>query len=222
MNDRKSDRREVEERRKKEDPSYIANEKDRREHHNRRKILRRRSVSALVTCGECRTIFKITKEVFHKIKQHGKPVICSKRCGEDNTELAREALFVAEKAFYPARILIADDDPEICTLLKIYLTEKGFKVFTALSGEDAISIAKKERPHIMLLDIIMPGMDGIEILKQIRDIDKEIHIVIISGFNDKKTANTTLKLGADDYIVKPIDLNYLDNVLLVDTVMAVG
>lgn len=221
-NNRKSDRRKDEERRKKADPIYRACGKDRRGHHNRRKYLRRKNISALVTCGECRTTFKITREVFHKNIQEGNPLICSRGCGEDNTEAARAALLMVEKAFSPARILIADDDPEICTLLKGYLTEKGYKVFTALCGEDAISIVKKERPHIMLLDIIMPGMGGMEILKEIRNIDKEVHVVIISGVHDEKTAKTIFKFGANDYITKPMDLNYIDSVLLVNTAVMVG
>lgn len=117
------------------------------------------------------------------------------------------------------KILIVDDDPVICALLEAYLVEKGYQTFTALSGKAAIEKVKTEKPQIVLLDIGMPGMDGVETLRQIKNIDKEIGVVMISGLKDEETAKITLKLGADDYITKPMDLKYLDDVLLVKITM---
>lgn len=117
------------------------------------------------------------------------------------------------------KILIVDDDPVICALLEAYLVEKGYQTFIALSGKAAIEKVKTEKPQIVLLDIGMPGMDGVETLRQIKNIDKEIGVVMISGLKDEETAKMTLKLGADDYITKPMDLKYLDDVLLVKITM---
>ena len=120
------------------------------------------------------------------------------------------------------RILVVDDEVETCDLLKRYLTKKGFQVYTALSGEDAVNIVKEERPHIVLLDIRMPGMGGIEALKKIKEIDREIGVVMITAVKEEETAKEILKLGEDDYITKPMDLKYLDNVLMVKIAMMTG
>ncbi|MBI5749526.1 MAG: response regulator [Nitrospinae bacterium] len=120
------------------------------------------------------------------------------------------------------RILVVDDEVETCDLLKRYLTKKGYQTFTALSGEDAVNIVKEERPHIVLLDIRMPGMGGIEALKKIKEIDREIGVVMITAVKEEETAKEILKLGADDYITKPMDLKYLDNVLMVKIAMMTG
>ena len=120
------------------------------------------------------------------------------------------------------RILVVDDEVETCALLERYLTKKGFQVYTALSGEDAVNIVKEERPHIVLLDIRMPGMGGIEALKKIKEIDREIGVVMITAVKEEETAKEILKLGADDYITKPMDLKYLDNVLMVKIAMMTG
>ncbi|MBI3584071.1 MAG: response regulator [Nitrospinae bacterium] len=120
------------------------------------------------------------------------------------------------------RILVVDDEPEAGNVLKRYLTKKGYQVFTALSGEDAVNIVKEERPHIVLLDIRMPGMGGIEALKKIKEIDKNIGVIMITAVKEEDTAKETLKLGADDYISKPMDLKYLDDVLMVKIAMMTG
>ncbi|OGV96309.1 MAG: hypothetical protein A2Z59_03120 [Nitrospinae bacterium RIFCSPLOWO2_02_39_17] len=121
-----------------------------------------------------------------------------------------------------ARILVVDDEPNICSFLAWYLKEKGHTVLAASNGEDAINIVKDERPHIVLLDINMPKMDGITTLKKIKEIDKEIGVIMITAAMDEETGKKALNLGADDYITKPIDFNYLDNVLMVKITMMTG
>ncbi len=120
------------------------------------------------------------------------------------------------------KILVVDDENETCALLERYLTKKGYQVFTALSGEDAVEIVKKEKPTIVLLDIRMPGMGGIEALKKIKAVDKEIGVIMITAVKEEETAKETLKLGAYDYITKPMDLKYLDEVLMVKIAMMTG
>ncbi len=110
----------------------------------------------------------------------------------------------------PSRILVVDDEEDICSTLADFLNEKGYEVFTAVTGEAALCLLKESRPHIMLLDIRMPGMDGIEILRHIRKIDSEVGVIMITAFHDIDIAQEALKLGASDFVTKPIDMPYLD------------
>jgi DNA-binding response OmpR family regulator len=113
------------------------------------------------------------------------------------------------------KILVVDDENTICNMLKKFLTQKGYEAIVALSGEEAIRKVKEERPHIVLLDIRMPKMDGIETLKKIREIDKEVGIVMITAVDDEETGRKCIELGAYDYITKPLYLDYLETVLMV-------
>lgn len=113
------------------------------------------------------------------------------------------------------RILVVDDEETVCNALKRFLTKKGYDVTTVLSGKEAVTKVKQERPHIVLLDIRMPDMDGIETLKRIKEIDKEVGIVMITAIDEDETGRECIKLGAYDYITKPCSLDYLENVLMV-------
>lgn len=113
------------------------------------------------------------------------------------------------------RVLVVDDEPEICNLLENFLEKEGFKVTTAASAEEALEKIKKEKPKVLLLDIRMPGMGGIAMMKKVREANPEIAIIIITAVVDQKTAQEVIKLGASDYIIKPFDLNYLKRCLVV-------
>lgn len=112
------------------------------------------------------------------------------------------------------RILIVDDEPEVCSLLKDFLTKKGFKPTIAISGEEALEKVKQDNPVIVLLDINMPGMDGLMTLKKIKEIGEHIGIIVITGMADANIAEQAIKLGVYDYIVKPVNLNYLEFCLI--------
>ncbi len=111
------------------------------------------------------------------------------------------------------RVLIVDDEPEIVTLLQEFLTLKGYTVYSAGDGREALRVVKAERPHVVLLDIRMPKMNGLETLRQIREIDREIAVVMVTGINEEATGQAALKLGACDYLRKPLDLRYLERCL---------
>jgi len=112
-----------------------------------------------------------------------------------------------------ARILVVDDEIAIVDILKSFLEEKEHKVFTAYDGVEAVEVTKRERPHVILLDIYLPKMDGIQVLKAVREFDDTIGIIIMTGFREKDVAQEALKLGAFDYINKPFDFDYLERAL---------
>ena len=109
------------------------------------------------------------------------------------------------------RILVIDDDEEICGLLYQALTEKGHKVKTALDGATGVSICHSFNPHVILLDVMLPGQSGIEVLQDIFDIDNQVKVLMISGMLDLNAAREAIKMGATDYITKPIEFKALDN-----------
>jgi len=114
-----------------------------------------------------------------------------------------------------ARILVVDDEAEICSFLRDFLTPRGHKVETARDGPTAIDKIMLLAPEIVLLDIVMPGMDGMKVLKEIRRIDAQLAVVMVTAVGHQEPATKCLELGAFDYITKPVDLDYLENVILV-------
>ena len=111
------------------------------------------------------------------------------------------------------RVLVVDDDPEIRGVFTTYLRRKGLEALEAESGEEALCRIPEFRPHLVLLDIAMPGLSGLETLRRIKAVPFETSVVMISGIEDYKTARQTLALGASDYVTKPVDFRYLDSVL---------
>ncbi len=120
------------------------------------------------------------------------------------------------------RILVVDDEIEQCNVLKKFLSLKGYEVDTATSGSAAIDKVKQVRPHIVLLDIRMPEMDGIEVLQEIKKADPAVGVIMVTGVTDHEEAKKTLELGAYDYITKPVDFDYLETVLMVKIVDLLG
>ena len=120
------------------------------------------------------------------------------------------------------KILVVDDEIEVCNALKEFLSIKGYLALTAQNGKDALSIVNEKKPHIVLLDIIMPDMSGIEILEEIKKIAPRVGVVMITAVTDEALGNKALKLGADDFITKPVDLDYLETVLMVKIVDILG
>ena len=111
------------------------------------------------------------------------------------------------------RILVVDDELAIVDVLKTFLEQKGHIVYCAHDGEEAVALAKQERPHIILLDIYLPGMDGLEVLSAIRAFDEGVGIVMITAFREEDLAKQALEKGAFDYITKPFDFDYLERAL---------
>jgi DNA-binding response OmpR family regulator len=111
------------------------------------------------------------------------------------------------------KILAVDDEPGICDILKKTFGPIGFTVLTATNGRDALGLVKKEKPKIVFLDIRMLGMSGLEVLKEIKRIDKNTKVIMVTVMDDEKTKSQAKKSGADDFVAKPFMSDYLEAVV---------
>jgi CheY-like chemotaxis protein len=98
----------------------------------------------------------------------------------------------------------------VTEVLTEFFTSKGYEVISASGGIEGLSKAEKHRPDVILLDVRMPDMDGITVLRRIREVNPWVGILMMSGNTDTEAAKETLQLGAFDYILKPFDFDYLD------------
>ncbi|MCP4649067.1 MAG: response regulator [PVC group bacterium] len=108
-------------------------------------------------------------------------------------------------------ILIVDDEQEISGALKDFFTAKSYKVLVANNGEEALNTVRKHRPHLVFLDIRMPKMDGLSVLRNIRELDKSIKVIMVTAFGTREIVNEAMRLGAVDFIRKPFTLEYLEH-----------
>jgi two-component system KDP operon response regulator KdpE len=99
-------------------------------------------------------------------------------------------------------VLVADDEPRITKLVSITLAEEGFRVISAASGEEALVRAEESRPDVILLDIVMPDLDGIEVMRQLRE-HRPVPVILLTAKGATADKAKGLDLGADDYIAKP-------------------
>ncbi len=112
------------------------------------------------------------------------------------------------------KILIVDDEMDVCDFVKHFFEERNYRVFTALNSAEALRLLKKEKPRIVLLDVKMPGMDGIETLKKIRDFDKKVTVIMVTAVDDRSSMERAEKLGAAKYVTKPLVLEELEAAVL--------
>ncbi|MCU7845072.1 MAG: response regulator [Candidatus Thiodiazotropha sp. (ex Monitilora ramsayi)] len=108
-----------------------------------------------------------------------------------------------------ARILVVDDEPELCEILAEYFGDQGFNVNTATSAEEARSFFSGQAPDIALLDIRMPGEDGLSLARWIKEQHKQVGIIMLTTAADVVDRVVGLEMGADDYVPKPFDLREL-------------
>jgi DNA-binding response OmpR family regulator len=110
-----------------------------------------------------------------------------------------------------ARLLIVEDDVDISNMLRIYFTSQGFDVDTALRGEDALEKTRATMPHLIVLDIMLPDINGYEVCRQLRTTTRTSHIPVIflTQKDERSDRLQGLELGADDYITKPFDIEEL-------------
>ena len=108
------------------------------------------------------------------------------------------------------KLLVVDDEEEICDFLKCFFEERHFKVTTALSGEEALERVREEQPDVCLLDIKMPGIDGIQVLKEIKREFPRVKVIMVTALEASEKIEEAVKIGADNYITKPLSLEYLE------------
>lgn len=111
------------------------------------------------------------------------------------------------------RILVVDDDPDICDLLADYFTAEGYSVTRAVNGPEAFAALKQDPQMLVLLDVGLPGLNGVEVLKRIRRDSPQASVVMITGNQDLELAQEAVKLGAIDYVFKPFDSDRLERAL---------
>ena len=103
------------------------------------------------------------------------------------------------------KILLIEDDVSFCLMMKTFLTKKGFEVFNAFSFKEATVILKDQQLDLVLTDVRLPDSDGIEILKYIKEVNPDIQVILMTGYTDIKTAVNVMKMGAFEYVSKPIN-----------------
>ena len=101
-------------------------------------------------------------------------------------------------------IMVCDDDKEIAGAIEIYLRNEGYRVLKAFDGAEALQIAMKENLHLIIMDVMMPKMDGIQATMKIRE-EKNIPIIMLSAKSEDYDKITGLNVGADDYVTKPFN-----------------
>ena len=103
------------------------------------------------------------------------------------------------------RVLVVDDEPDITALVAYHLAKAGYRVTTATNGRDALQAAREERPDLVVLDLMLPGLSGYEVLADLRrrDETKEVGVILLTARRDEPDRIKGLSLGADDYLAKP-------------------
>ena len=108
-----------------------------------------------------------------------------------------------------SKILVIDDEPDFCRLFANVLTEMGHEVSTAVGGRQGLVETRENPPDIVFLDVKMPEMGGLECLRRLRKNKRKFVVVVMTGYGDIASAREALRLGADEYICKPFDLDDL-------------
>jgi two-component system, response regulator, stage 0 sporulation protein F len=108
------------------------------------------------------------------------------------------------------RILVVDDEAPVREVLTEYFATEGYAVEAATSGLEALSAVRGGRADLVLLDVRMPGLDGVQVLRRIRELTDSVPVIMVTANEDVTLARETLMLGAFDYVAKPFDFDYLD------------
>ena len=111
------------------------------------------------------------------------------------------------------KVLIIDDERPIRETLEMFLREKGYEVVTSGDGEGGLEAVRRERPEIVILDIRLPGMDGLEVLRRIKEAGEGVHVIVITAYHDAETTKQAMELGAYKYIHKPLDVDEFEGAI---------
>jgi len=111
------------------------------------------------------------------------------------------------------RILLVDDDEHMLTLMVQFLTNSGYQVVVTTNGREALVKFREQAFNLVLSDVKMPGLDGLQLLKALKEFNPRVPVVLISGYADIEMVVEALKSGAENFLPKPVKLNYLAKVL---------
>lgn len=106
-------------------------------------------------------------------------------------------------------VLLVDDEEELISALAERLSFRGILARTATNGEEALAAVEKEAPRVVVLDLMMPGMSGVEVLKRIRGTHPEIKVILLTGHGSTREGMEGMRLGAFDYLMKPVGIDEL-------------
>lgn len=112
------------------------------------------------------------------------------------------------------KLLVVDDEKGLCEYLRDFFASLGYEVSTATDGQEAVTLTKKENPELVLLDINMPGMGGLEVLRRIKAISSRTKVIMITVSDDADTMEKAKSLGADEFVKKPFTTDYLEDVVI--------
>ncbi len=107
------------------------------------------------------------------------------------------------------KILLVDDEAEFISMLAERLSLRGVKTLVATDGQGALELIERESFHAVVLDVMMPGMDGLQTLNAIKKIDASVEVILLTGHTSLETALEGIQAGAFDYLVKPVDVDEL-------------
>lgn len=110
----------------------------------------------------------------------------------------------------PRTILIVDDEAQICGILDEFLTGQGYTVTTAMSGEEGLLTCEHEGPDVVVLDVRLPGVSGLDVLRTLRARGTTTRVIMMTAFDDEATREEARQLGADAYLTKPFHLHELE------------
>lgn len=112
------------------------------------------------------------------------------------------------------KILVVDDEEEICELTRNFLRKRNYCTLGANTGQEAVDMVNKEKPQIVLLDVRLGEDSGLQVLRKIKEIDKNIKVIMVTALDDRDSINQARSLGADDYIAKPFTAGMLNDLIL--------
>ena len=112
------------------------------------------------------------------------------------------------------KVLVLDDEKGLCEDIKEFFVYRGYKVFAATSGEQAVSIINKEKLDILVLDIKMEGIDGLKVLKTAKEKDPKVKAIMVTALRDEDMKRQALALGASEYITKPFSYEKIETIII--------
>lgn len=110
------------------------------------------------------------------------------------------------------KLLVVDDEAELCDFLKDIFSRRNFRVFVATSGEGALKAIECEKPQVVLLDLKLPDISGVEILRRVKEMGKDITVIAMTGYPATSLAREVKQLGVYDYIYKPFNIEEIEKI----------